>query len=92
MLLHSLFLSQRKLKKKKKSACKIIKNQKGEQKLTRTQGSHAEFVASEAVASAIPVGGPRKFSHTSRSRDSSASLHFKSRCNALVPSFCLIGK
>lgn len=42
--------------------------------LTSTQGSHAGF-RSEDVASAIPVGGPRKLSQTSRKRDSSASLH-----------------
>ena len=45
--------------------------------LTSTQGSHAGFFGSEDVASAIPVGGPRKLSQTSRRRDSSASLHIK---------------
>lgn len=51
--------------------------QKEKEKPTRTEGSHARFVGSETVVSAIPAGGPRKFSHTSRSRDSSASLQFK---------------
>lgn len=44
--------------------------------LTSTQGSQNGFRL-EDVASVIPVGGPRKFSQTSRRRDSSASLHSK---------------
>lgn len=45
-------------------------------KHTSTQGSHAALFGSDDVASAIPVGGPRKLSQTSRNRDSSASLQF----------------
>jgi len=41
--------------------------------LTSTTGSHAKLLSDDA-SSAMPVGGPRKLSQTSRNRDSSASL------------------
>jgi hypothetical protein len=41
--------------------------------LTSTTGSHAKLLLDDA-SSAMPVGGPRKLSQTSRNRDSSASL------------------
>jgi len=46
----------------------------GAEILTSTKGSQAAVLVSEGVALAIPAGGPRKLSQTSRSLDSSASL------------------
>jgi hypothetical protein len=48
------------------------------ERLTRTSGSHDGFLESiDDADPSIPIGGPRKFSQTSRKRDSSASLHIK---------------
>lgn len=51
--------------------------------LTSTTGSHAKLLSDDA-SSAMPVGGPRKLSQTSRNRDSSASLQI------FHHNFCLV--